>query len=304
MADDAAGPDRGAALAAALASDEDDYLGQLPPAELAAHGWGLAAAWANDESDHVRFKAGQAFMKLLNFLAPLTGSDPAAAANILSNMPSNMPWVSFNLYAAELLKLLTIPGAAALVAAALPGILPAGAPSTAGLWAAEHQPELVLRLLQTAPAGRRLNFSAVSAGGQSLAHAAVAGGHSQLLRELTDAKVDMAVQNAAGQTVLEVAAGCKHPAVVEWARTYGTYNGEYRLAAGRPDYNSATSDVHHGREVLGRQRKVAVKVMRRKADWGQELKARGKRTLDPAFVVEVYACFVDAAGPTCVAAVL
>jgi serine/threonine protein kinase len=126
--------------------------------------------------------------------------------------------------------------------------------------------------------------------GDTPAHTAAKAGAVDILEMMTASGLDPTnTFNSTGQSVLQVAAGCDNKMSVEWARMYGTYAGSYILKAGRPDYNSATSGVHFGQEVLKEKRKVAVKVMRRKSDWEQELKARKGRCLDPAFVVEIYA---------------
>ena len=107
--------------------------------------------------------------------------------------------------------------------------------TAAGLRAAEKHPELVVHLIQALPAEQLPALSAAGAGGRTLAHAAAAGQTAvsvELLHKLSAACVDMTVQNAAGQTVLELATANAEPAVVEWAREYGRFFQVFEMLAG------------------------------------------------------------------------
>ena len=86
-----------------------------------------------------------------------------------------------------------------------------------------------------------------------------------------------ALVDGLGRSVLDVGLASKAKPAIDWAAGYGAYAGQYRLEPGQPDYNSETSALHIGQEVGGSKRHVAVKVMRRRADWEQELEARFER---------------------------
>ena len=142
--------------------------------------------------------------------------------------------------------------------------------------------------MRAAPEAAARAFGVTADEGDTLAHAAVKAGALELLHPLTRCGLDPErTFNAAGQSVLQVAAGCEDKRVVKWAQHYGTYAGRYKLAPGAPVYASADSTVHKARDVQAPPgaAAVGVKVIGKLANLKAEL--AGRDAFDPARIVAV-----------------
>ncbi len=94
------------------------------------------------------------------------------------------------------------------------------------------------------------------------------------------------IPDSLGSTALDRAKVCNDKSLQEWAKSYGTYMGKYRLLPGPPEHSSATCNVIYAIDVSN-QSEVAIKIMHNEQQYITEVETRKRFQKGNCFIVAI-----------------